>query len=138
MRSHQRIYVPGSEKKGKRSLKWRIMEPLKARFLDCWQHNAHKKGIASPDGLLVCLNMSDNRVLENVFPKIRWKHHYVAEYVIHPAAENDSPYFGKIVDQRMHEYRLFTSEETKRLLERENIQLVNYDAIKPLMRIKNG
>ena len=37
MRSHQRIYVKGSDDSQKMSLKWRILEPFKSGMLDVWQ-----------------------------------------------------------------------------------------------------
>lgn len=126
MRSHQRIYVKGSDASKKMPLTWRLIEPIKSRMLNCWQHNAHKKGIASPDGLIVCLNQNDVNRPEYVFPHIQWKKNTVGEYVIHPATENDSPYFGKIVDQRMKEYELFTSADTKAIIEQAGIELTTY------------
>lgn len=129
MRSHQRIYVPGSGNSSDRSLVWRLTEPLKARMLDCWQGNAHKKGIASPEGLIVALNRADTDRPEYLFPHIRWGRHALGEYVIHPAAACDSPYFGQISEKRIREYRLFTAETTRRVLEDCGIGLVGYDAL---------
>ena len=110
-------------------LLWRIAEPAKSKMLDVWQGNAHRKGIASPDGLIVCLNGSDVNKPEYVFKHIEWKDHNVGEYVIHPATEHDSPYFGKIVDQRIREYKMFTSDKTACILEENNINLVNFNEI---------
>ena len=104
MRSHQRIYVQGSSDSNKMPLIWRLIEPMKSKMLDVWQHNAHKKGIASPDGLVVCLNKEDINIPGYLFRNIQWNSNEVGEYVIHPATENDSPYFGKLVEQRMKEY----------------------------------
>ena len=129
MRSHQRIYVERTAADGNRSLKWRIMEPAKSKMLDCWQNRAHEKGIASPDGLIVWLGKLGNEKIERIFSHIQWSNHQVGEYVIHPATENDSPYFGKIVDQRIEEYKLFTSEGTRKILKLADIQLVNYNAV---------
>ena len=129
MRSHQRIYVPGSDKAKSQPLLWRLAEPVKSRMLDVWQHNAHKKGIASPDGLIVCLNESDTEKPEYLFSSIQWKHNGIGEFVIHPATENDSPYFGKIVEKRIREYALFSSEETKALIAGNGIALVSYSGI---------
>ena len=56
-----------------------------------------------------------------------WKKKTVGEYVIHPASKNDSPYFGKIVDQRMKEYEMFTSQKTRNTIMENNIELVAYD-----------
>lgn len=104
MRSHQRIYVPGSDNSQKMPILWRLAEPIKSKMLDTWQSNAHKKGMASPSGLIVCLNSKDVFKPEYLFGNIEWKEKDVAEYVIHPATENDSPYFGKIVDKRICEF----------------------------------
>ena len=130
MRSHQRIYVPQSQTDSLQPLKWRLIEPIKSKILDNWQENAHKKGIMSPDGLIVCLNNSDVNRLEYVFSNIQWKKSDIGEYVIHPAIDNDSPYFGNIVDQRIAEYKAFTANETVDYLKQANIRLVSYQDIK--------
>ena len=129
MRSHQRIYVKGSDHSEKMSLKWRMLEPIKAAMLNQWQANAHKKGIASPEGLIVCLNRNDINKPEYLFSHIDWHKKSVGEYVIHPATENDSPYFGKIVEQRIKEYEMFTSKSTKKLIDDAGITLVSYDGV---------
>lgn len=126
MRSHQRIYVPGSDEAQTQPLLWRLAEPAKSRMLDVWQENAHKKGIASPDGLIVCLNKSDGNKPDYVFSHIDWKDKTVGEYVIHPATRNDSPYFGRIVERRIQEYTMFSSAETKALIEQCGIELATY------------
>ena len=129
MRSHQRIYVKGSDNSQKMPLLWRLAEPAKSKMLDVWQGNAHKKGIASPDGLIVCLNGSDVNKPEYVFQHIEWKDNSVGEYVIHPATEHDSPYFGKIVDQRIREYQQFTSEQQKRIFAESGFELTSYSSV---------
>lgn len=129
MRSHQRIYVQRSDNSQKLPLKWRLAEPIKSRILDTWQHNAHKKGISSPDGLIVCLNSADVNKPEYLFKQIDWKDKGIGEYVIHPATENDSPYFGKIVEQRIREYHQFTSDEQKALFREYKLELVNYSCV---------
>ena len=126
MRSHQRIYVKGSDNSKKLPLTWRILEPVKSRMLNVWQNNAHKKGIDSPDGLIVCLNKDDINNPAYLFHNIGWKNKTVGEYVIHPATENDSPYFGKIVEQRINEFRMFTSSETKAVIANAGIELSTY------------
>lgn len=129
MRSHQRIYVPGSSNSRKRSLIWRMAEPLKSRILNSWQRNAHKKGIASPNGVIVCLNVNDLDNLSYVFSHIQWKEASVAEYVIHPATVSDSPFFGKIVERRITEWQQFTSEQTREILKKNNISLSDFSVI---------
>ena len=126
MRSHQRIYVPGSKKENKRSFIWRLLEPIKSRMLDVWQENAHKKGITSPDGLICCLNNDDINNPEYLFSHIDWRRATIGEYVIHPATENDSPYFGKIVEQRIKEYEMFTSDKTRENITKAGIELTTY------------
>lgn len=127
MRSHQRIYVKRSDDTQKMPLKWRMLEPFKSKILDVWQNNAHKKGVSSPDGLIVCLNKLDINNLKYLFANITWKNKNIGEYVIHPASKNDSLYFGKIVDQRIKEYEMFTSEQTLNTIINNNIKLVSYD-----------
>ena len=130
MRSHQRVYVPGSNNSQKMSLKWRLAEPIKSQMLNIWQNNAHKKGIASPNGVVVCLNKNDVDDLSYVFSHIRWKQNIIAEYVIHPATVNDSPFFGKIVDRRIAEWQQFTFDQTKEDLYKNGIELVNFDSLR--------
>ncbi len=129
MRSHQRIYVPASIKTDRQSLTWRLTEPIKSRMLNCWQRNAHKKGIMSPDGLICCLRGKDACDLDYVFSNIKWKKNTIGEYVIHPAAENDSPYFGRIVEQRIMEYEQFSSPKTMEILNKNQIELATYGDI---------
>lgn len=129
MRSHQRIYVPASSSDSIQPLSWRIIEPVKSKMLDHWQKNAHKKGIESPSGLIVCLNNSDVKRPEYVFANINWKKGQIGEYVIHPAKCCDSPFFGRIVDQRILEYKLFSSNETQRIIENNDIEIVNYSIL---------
>ena len=129
MRSHQRIYVPSSGDQEKISLAWRMVEPVKARMLDTWQNNAHKKGVKSPEGLIVNIGKQDIDHPEYLFSHIQWNKKKIGEYVIHPATVNDSPFFGKIVEQRIREYRMFTSSELYNIFQQAEIELVGYDRI---------
>ena len=129
MRSHQRVYVPGSDKSKKMSLKWRLLEPVKSKMLDNWLRNAHNKGMSSPEGVVVCLNKKDLDDLSYVFGHIKWQNKQIAEYVIHPATVNDSPFFGKVVEQRITEWKQFTASETGEQLQKNNISLINFSAI---------
>lgn len=129
MRSHQRIYVPASDPKDKLPLKWRMIEPFKSRLIDYWQQKAHNKGLASPEGLIVTLREKDMNNVSYVFKNIKWGNHNIAEFVIHPATCNDSPFFGKIVDQRILEYKLFSDLETLKEIESCNTMLTNYSAL---------
>lgn len=129
MRSHQRIHVPGSGNSSDRSRMWRLTEPLKSRMLDCWHDNARRKGISSPEGMIVPLNRADTEHPEYLFPHICWGKRVLAEYVIHPATECDSPYFGQITEKRIREYKLFTSESTRRVLSECGITLITFDEL---------
>ena len=129
MRSHQRLYVAPNDKSDLMSLQWRIIEPFKSTLLNIWQGNAHKKGMKSPEGLILCINHSDVYKLDYVFNNIQWKQHRIGEYVIHPATEADSPFFGEIVDRRIWEYEAFTSETTAKIVKNAGIKLVNYSVL---------
>lgn len=126
MRSHQRIYVQGSGNSSNRPLLWRIIEPVKSQLLNQWQKNAYKKGIASPEGRVITLNSKDAANPAYLFSHILWGNHEIGEFVIHPAVKCDSPYFGDISDKRIREYRLFTADSTKRVLQEAGIELVTY------------
>lgn len=130
MRSHQRIYVPASNPKEKLPFIWRLIEPFKSRLIDYWQHNAHKKGMLSPEGLIVTIREKDMNNIDFVFRNIKWGKHQVGEFVIHPATHNDSPFFGKIVSQRILEYQLFSIAKTRKEIESCGINLVNYSALR--------
>ncbi len=126
MRTHKRIYVTPSAKTNKRSLLWRIAEPIKSRMLSLWQKNAHKKGISSPDGIIVALNKADSKNPEYFFSNINWQDCDIGEFVIHPATEKDSAYFGNMVETRIEEYKLFSDIQTKKIIEAAGIELSNF------------
>ncbi len=128
MRNHQRIYVPAA-KKATRSLKWQIMEPVKRNIIRSWQKNAARNGMKYPDGVIVSMNEGDRSDVDYTFSTINWKSNEIGEYVIHPATECDSPYFGKIIEKRIEEYRQFTSDSTKEALKKNNIELVNFSVL---------
>lgn len=130
MRSHQRLYVPSSNK-GKSSMPftWRMIEPIKSRILDHWQSNAHEAGIGSPDGLIVCLNSEDNNNLQYVFQNIQWGKKKCGEYVIHPATSCDSLFFGRIGVQRIKEYQMFSDKRVLETFAKNDINLTNYQSI---------
>ena len=129
MRSHQRIYVKSSDNSQEMSILWRLAEPMKSKMLDVWQNNAHKKGIQSPNGLVVCLNSSDINKPEYLFQNIQWNNKQIGELVIHPATICDSPFFGRISSQRIKEYELFTNTETLKRIQEAELKLVNYNEI---------
>lgn len=127
MRSHQRLYVLGSDQFGKRSLKWRILEPIKSKMLNVWQNNAHKKGIHSPDGIIVRLKELSPESIKYTFNNIDWKDKNIAEFVIHPATRQDSPYFGGLVEKRLQEYEIFSAQQTKEMILAAGVELVTFE-----------
>ncbi len=129
MRSHQRIYVKPKEGKGSYSLKWKLVEPIKSRILDSWQNEAHKKGFISPDGMLCCLYDSDSHDVRYVINNIKWGKKAVGEYVLHPATECDSRFFGDMINNRIIEYNIVTDNKNLEYIKDAEIQLVNYNDI---------
>lgn len=134
MRNNQRIYVPGSGRGGNRPLKWRMLEPVKNGVLGYWQGQAYRRGVAFPDGLIVALSREDAENPQYLFHHIRWNRKETAEYMIHPAAAYDSPYFGELIERRMKEYRIFTAEQTHRILADAGIELVSFRALSSCAR----
>lgn len=129
MRSHQRIYIPGSNRDELRPFSWRILEPIKGNIINRWQNNAHCMGMKSPDGRLVFMGTGDVYKPDYAFTHIQWRKKEIGELVIHPATEADSPFFGEIVDRRIREYKLFTSDKTREILRDANIKLVNFESV---------
>lgn len=127
MRSHQRIYVDAKGTDSPLPLKWRLAEPVKSRLLDFWQGKLRRRGFAAPDGILVYRNESDLNDIRHVLAHIRWKKEgSVAEMVFHPAAAVDSPFFGKMCDNRLAEYRTVTSRENVEALRASGIRAVSF------------
>ena len=127
MRSYQRIYVGPKGTDSLQPLKWRLAEPLKARLLDRWQGKLRRQGFAAPDGRLVYRNESDQNDIRHVLAHIRWKKDgAVAEMVFHPAKAVDSPFFGKMCDNRLEEYRTVTSRENLEALRASGIRAVSF------------
>lgn len=129
MRSNQRVYVPSSDPSRRRSLKWRLMEPMKSLLMDYWHGKAHKRGIKTPDGIILCLNPEDEHNLEHIFNNIKWGHHRIAEVVMHPATHVDTELMGTFTDIRIKEYKLFCSQEAYDVIRKANIELVSYEEL---------
>ena len=129
MRSHQRLYVNPKDGQGSYPLKWKIVEPIKSRILDSWQHKAHKEGISSPDGRICCLEDSDSHDMQYVANNIRWGKKKIAEYAFHPATECDSRFFGDMTDNRLVEYEIAKDKNVLHYLTDGGIELVNFDAV---------
>ncbi len=126
MRSHQRIFVPSSNGKSGKSLKWTITNPIKCRMLDSWQKKSKNMGIVSPDGILVRMNEEDKLNLPYLLKNIKWKNKGVAELIIHPSVTPNCEYFGGITEGRVKEYELFSNPEIKKIFVENGIQIANF------------
>lgn len=129
MRSHQRIFVPASNGKSDKSLKWTLTNPVKCRMLDAWQKKSREMGVESPDGILVRMNEADKLNLPYLLKNIKWKNNSIAELIIHPSVTPDCEYFGGITEGRVKEYEVFSDSETKLTADKNNIEIVSFKAL---------
>ena len=129
MRSHQRIFVPSSTGKSDKSLMWKITNPIKQILLNSWQESSSKKGISSPDGLLVRMNENDKLNLEYLLGNIDWKKNQTAEIAIHPSIDENNKYFGEITDLRVKEYECFSSPDVLSIANKHNVDIVGFETV---------
>ncbi len=129
MRSHQRIFVPASNGKSDKSLKWTLTNPVKCRMLDAWQKKSKKLGVSSPDGILVRMNEADKLNLPYLLKNIKWKNNSIAELIIHPSVTPDCEYFGGITEGRVREYEVFSDSKIKMVAADNNIEIANFKAV---------
>ena len=129
MRSYMRVYIAAAEGKSTRSLQWRLVEPAKRMLLKSWLKYAKQNGMSFPYGVILALCKDDIKKPEYYFSKIRIAENTIAEYVIHPSTALDSEFFGNIADNRILEYKQFTSEALKQILNKNEFTLVNFDSI---------
>ena len=127
MRSHQRIFVPSSIGKSDKSLVWTLTNPLKMYMLDNWQSGSRKKGVDSPDGLLVRMNENDKLNLEYLFANIKWGKNRIAEIAIHPSTDGNNKYFGEITDLRVKEYQCFSSSNVLQIADKACVEIIGFD-----------
>lgn len=129
MRSNQRVFVPSSNGKNDRSLKWMIAEPIKSIMLNSWQSKSSKLGVSAPDGILVRMSEDDKLNLPYLFKNIKWHNNHTAEMAIHPATDGDNKYFGEITDLRVKEYECFSSPKVLDIAKDADLELVSFDII---------
>ena len=129
MRSHQRIFVPASDGKSDKSIKWIIAEPIKEIMLNLWQKKSKKLGVSAPDGIMVRMNEDDKLKIDYIFGHIKWKNQNKVEIAIHPAMDGNCEFFGEITDQRVKEYELFCSSRVLECAKTAGIQLVGCEVI---------
>ena len=129
MRCYQRAYVPSSTKKIERSIKWRLMEPLKSCVLYLWHRQARRQGMSFPDGRVCCMRADDFHNMEYLLSHIQWKKKSVVEISIHPAEKIDSAYFGNMTDGRLIEYKIYTNKQVHTLFQKNRIDLCSFDEV---------
>ena len=129
MRSYNRIYVPAKSGKTSSSALWTVLEPAKRAVFTYWKREAEKNGILSPDGKICCLDEKDIHDFEYILSYTQWKKNNNAEFTIHPATACDSPFFGNMTDNRLTEYQMVTDAGIHSLLQKEGIELINFDGI---------
>lgn len=127
MRSHQRIFVPASNGKSDKSLKWTLTNPVKCRMLDAWQKGSKKLGVIAPDGILVRMNEADKLNLPYLLENIKWRNNSIAELIIHPSVTPDCEYFGAITEGRVREYEVFSNPDVIRIAAELNIGISNFN-----------
>lgn len=129
MRSHQRIFVPSSNGKKDRSLRWILTEPIKEIMLNSWQKESKKLGVDAPNGVLLRMNEDDKLNIPYLFHNIAWKKNTVAEMAIHPATDGNNEYFGEITDMRVKEYECFSSQKVLDIAKNNEIEIVGFEAV---------
>lgn len=129
MRSHQRIFVPSSTGHSDKSITWTLTNPIKQIMLNSWQVGSMKKGVYSPNGLLVRMNEDDKLNLDYLFRNIKWKNNQVAEIAIHPSIDGNNKYFGEITELRVKEYKCFSSSEVLQIARNTNIEIVGFEVV---------
>lgn len=127
MRSHQRIFVPASNGKSDKSLKWTLTNPVKCLMLDIWQKKSAKLGMSSPDGLLVRMNEADKLDLPYLLSNIKWNKKNIAEIAIHPATSGECEFFGEIKELRVKEYNIFSNPDVLDIASKCGIQISNFN-----------
>lgn len=126
MCSHKRIYVPASDGKTDKSLKWQLTNPIKQIMLTSWQNGSAKLGVKAPDGLLVRMNEKDKLNLPYLFRHIKWLGNESAEIAIHPSVSGTGKYFGNITGDRVKEYKVFSDTSVVTLAAENGIELSNF------------
>lgn len=128
-RSQQRVYV--NQKYPSNSIKDIVVEKAKKTVFDIWfGYQIRKTGTKMPDGRVLYFDLSEKtRDIKNIGENIKWGNKKIVEMVIHPAISPDYPSFGTITHERVAEWKMFTSPETKNYLDEIGIKIVTYDSI---------
>lgn len=129
-RSFRRVYIKDKGITG--GLVGKILEFAKKIVMDIWfGYQIPKTGTRMPDGRMMYFKTSDKtRDIHNIGRNVCWGNNKVVELVIHPATSGDHPSFGSIGKERVDEWKMFTSSNTKKYLEDQGIDIVTFDVIK--------
>lgn len=127
-RSFRRVYVKDKKIHGIRKHMLEVMKNLVFRIW--FGYIIPRTGTKLPDGRMVYFDDRQKLEIRNITDQICWKRKRVVELVIHPATSSIHPYFGNISDMRVEEYRMFSSPKTKKRINEQKIDIVNFDAIK--------
>lgn len=128
-RSQQRVYV--NMKYPSNSIKDIVVEKAKKTVFDIWfGYQIRKTGTKMPDGRVLYFDLSEKtRDIKNIGENIKWGNKKIVELVIHPATSPDYPSFGTITHERVAEWKMFASPETKNYLDKIGIKLVTFNSI---------
>lgn len=125
-RSQRRVYA--NQRFPSKSLKDIIIELGKKIVFDIWfGYQIPSTGVKMPEGRVLYFDLSEKtRDIKNIGENIRWGNKRIVEMVIHPSISPDYPSFGTITHERVEEWKMFTSPETKQYLESVGLELVSF------------
>ena len=126
-RNFQRVYItPNGIPGGK------FIEFAKKKVFDYWFGSIIKKtGTKMPDGRMMYFNSEDKTSnIDNIGKNVQWGKNEIVELVIHPSISSEYHNFGTLKEVRVAEWKMFSSPLTLDYLKKQNIELVNFDAIK--------
>lgn len=129
-RNFQRVYIVPDGIPG--GIKGRLIEFAKKKVFDYWFGIIVKKtGTKMPDGRMMYFNSEDKTSnIDNIGKNVQWGKNEIVELVIHPSISSEYHNFGTLKEVRVTEWKMFSSPSTLDYLKKQNIELVNFDAIK--------
>ncbi len=129
-RNFQRVYITPNGIPG--GIKGKLIEFAKKKVFDYWFGSIIKKtGTKMPDGRMMYFNSEDKTSnIDNIGKNVQWGKNKIVELVIHPSISSEYHNFGTLKEVRVAEWKMFSSPSTLDYLKKQNIELVNFDAIK--------
>lgn len=129
-RNFQRVYITPNGIPG--GIKGKFIEFAKKKVFDYWFGSIIKKnGTKMPDGRMMYFNSEDKTSnIDNIGKNVQWGKNEIVELVIHPSISSEYHNFGTLKEVRVAEWKMFSSPLTLDYLKKQNIELVNFDAIK--------